>query len=155
MAECWLVTQGDYSDYRVLAAFTAEDKAAGGAYDDADVESVPLDPTLPAVPAGLRGYCVPMCPVGGARRVQRADSWKVLNGEHEDRDCDRRRHGPSEPNPFVRYFYMLARDEKHAVKIANERRAMLLAGPEPWPPLLVEPPPPPYDPARAIRVTPP
>lgn len=163
---CWLVTTGSYSDYHVWAAFPTKVEARAflavhrehcGAWhsqwsdEDARVEERPWSPKLPAVPAGLRGWCVQMESDGAVTEAEHADTFAVVSGEPEepftyeateDRDIDYRgarwRELASSEPPFSRQFYVLARDKEHAIKIANEHRAMLLAGPEPWPPPLPE-----------------
>lgn len=133
----WLVTQGSYSDYRVLAAFSSRALAdackeliRGDEFDSTDVEEFPLDPPEPPHPPGLFPYTVGMARdgrVGYAHRDSQA-------GFAELRKFDADGYMPQnfvilgdKDYTYGMSFTMWAADAEHAIKIANERRAALVA----------------------------
>jgi hypothetical protein len=138
--KAWMVTRGRYSDYGMIAVFTDEASAKayaemlvanGGVsdYDGAEVEEVPLNPSIPVLPAGCNPYCVRMERNGDSlARVDDYGFW--ANADWGDRRCHwmkRGRGGAVIGKIAVWQFSVTARDEEHAVKIANERRVQLIA----------------------------
>lgn len=114
----YLVTDGQYSDYRLRCVCSSPEKAdhAKKFYAaDNDIEEYELD-SLPDHPEGMFWYSVMMDRDGNARYIS------IENGKYAHNDKWR----PSGDNETV-CFYMWAYDDKHAVKIANERRVMLVA----------------------------
>ena len=110
---------GEYSDYGVDALFTHREdaelyiKAHGG-----EIRERTLDPDMTEYRKGLAPHWVIMQRDGTARTV---DVVRFL-------EQDRSNHYESDTYPRDEWiFYMWAKDEKHAVKIANERRTQLLA----------------------------
>lgn len=131
----YLLAEGSYSDYKVLAAFTTREKAEairklsdystehGGPFNDLnEVEEVPLDPD--AISSAPPGYCW-----WRARRYDDGQilacacpTWKRMESDPPDL---------YEPSPFEYSFatptrrhglrvYVCARDQDHAVKVASE-----------------------------------
>jgi hypothetical protein len=129
----YAVTRGSYSDYTIEAIFT--DKTRAESYlsgldrnDDPNIEEFDLDPEEPGqrVPAGYFLFLVAMFDTGATREIYRKASggqfmddkkpeWKVLKPYYTSNE------------PPVLFATVLARSEKHAVKIVNERRASLIA----------------------------
>ncbi len=114
MEKVFIVTEGDYSDYSIRAVFSTRRKAkafvtAVGA-KHMEVEVWQLDD--PALPATGHPYIVDITEGGDTLRVERVNHWFGADEGHRE-------------NIF--WFYVWARDEAHAVKIANERRSGILA----------------------------
>ena len=142
----YVVTEGSYSDYHIVCVWSTREKAQ--AYVDAagpesyEIEEYSLDPldyvvAMDAVKNGLSRYEVSMWRDGSLGAVARLYS-----------------RGPIAAEPLVvrgskwqcgrdgddGYYYgqlcltgdVWARDEQHALKIATEHRAMLIATDQ-WP----------------------
>lgn len=122
MKTIYLVTSGEYSDYGIQAVFSkkvlAENFIAsfsknGGSYIPT-IEEWEMDPKDFIVPKGYHAYKVSMDKEGNSRSVDTDTShyfWKNV-----------RFFGKKEI--VVECF---ARDEKHAIKIANEKRLFHIA----------------------------
>jgi hypothetical protein len=127
----WLCSDGSYSDYSVTAIYSDEATArlVTAAYGwDNEPEEMDLDPEIPQeVRDGLSAYGVLMWENGDVHRVSKEEDDWYKEGRWIDnyRDWDN-------PPRTGRLFGMncWARDEQHAIKIANERRIMSLALPE-------------------------
>lgn len=132
MTKVYLVTAGSYSDYRVLGVFSTRELAQR-AHDHFNVSNVKLWPIWEVevnelaslVDHGLWEHKVVMKAGGrtapGALGVHRIEPQCVL--VHDVRVT------VPNPNDGVNELEteVWARDEQHAVKIANERRAQLIA----------------------------
>ncbi len=123
MAKVYLVTEGCYSDYRVLGVYSTKENAdyAHVLYaSDNKIEEYDLDYFGDDPRDGLLPYAVEMKKTGDVAEVIR---W----GVHE---VPSSKWVPLMYSDAVRFF-VRARDDEHAVKIANERRAELIAS-ESW-----------------------
>lgn len=128
----YLVTQGDYSDYHICGAYSTMELAeqAALAYGpETNIEEHVLD-VMPALPHGMYVFVVTMGRDGDTHSVFRMDS--TLPGDYYQIEWGEQRHPcghwrPSRPKGDNIDFTMFARDETHAIKIANERRAQLIA----------------------------
>lgn len=116
----YAVTDGDYSDYRVLGVFSTKAKAEHykSLTQSDSIEEYELDGMLDH-PKGMLWWAVTMDEGGNTEETNQenalyADGYK---------DSDWR---PDGDGRLVTY-YMWARNEKHAIKIANERRIGLIA----------------------------
>lgn len=109
----YLVEIGKYSDRMIVAAYSNEDHAqrlvdaCKSTYNDARIICVEVD-AEPAPPAGSRPYLVEMDPDGNA--------YEVCEREYFDQN-----HVVEDYGGYLS-IYCLATDEKHAVKIASEKR---------------------------------
>lgn len=127
MKTMFVLTAGEYSDYRVLGVFSSKEKAeevyakrkdTGRDYCHA-VEEYFLD-NDPHTPNGLKSYAVIMKRDGGVTDIQiNPEGYGIYTDDFVSWHRDRR-------------FYMWARNEKQAVKIANERRTRMIADNQ-WP----------------------
>lgn len=119
MAKVYLVTEGEYSSYHVCAAFSTEEKAkeAAALLRDGYIEEFELDPASPH-PPGLRFWDVLMNGDGTVvhARMQSVD----LATQTKENACPWSERGKWS-------FDIWAKDEGHAIKIANERRIQMLA----------------------------
>ena len=112
MTTIYVVTEGQYSSYRIVGFFSTKDKAdAFKGKFDTRVEEYELDNLEPGL--YLSSYAVWMKRDGTCARVEERglvtpDAYRLLPG----------------PYLFVQCF---AKDEQHAVKIANEKRTQMIA----------------------------
>jgi len=125
----YAVTDGDYSDYRIVAVF--EDEREAEAFREWNkhnmVEKFPLNPELPAMRPGYNLYRLEMRRDGDTNYVMLDRS--PASTEHKTNLELYIRHGtlPWRFSPSSILGAVVARDEQHAVKIANEKRAQLIA----------------------------
>lgn len=125
----YVVTSGSYSDYRIEAVFFEKDVAeayaeknnGGSSYDECRVEEWPVGNEPDYRGDRRKVFCVWMDREGNTRRVLTPAEHLAAAEQSENNDrC-------SEPFELEQLdFYMLANDEEHAVKIANERRIRLI-----------------------------
>lgn len=114
MKTVWVVEDGDYSDYRVTGVFTSEENADlisdkfGGRVSEWN-----LDPCVDDINAGRKVFDVFMEKDGTVNKVNVSDDFVI-----------------GVVSRFQGWFQMWARDKKHAVKIANEQRAQMIASGE-------------------------
>jgi hypothetical protein len=132
MRQVYLLTSGEYSDYRVIGVFSGEEAAAlyRRSYPDVDyndIEIFDLDPKVDELRAGFVQYLVYMERNGNCPVIPEANASPYGgDGEYLNRYCmDKQYHR-------VRLFVVIARSAEHALKIAGERRARLIAENQ-WP----------------------
>jgi len=120
----YLVGEGSYSAYHIVAAFSSREKAdayirAHGMHNDHEVgvEVFDLDPVNLSAPPGLIGYHVRMAKDGEALMVDPL-------GFHAQELTAPRFHDYPRACLVVECW---AKDEAHAIKIANEKRAEHIA----------------------------
>ncbi len=144
-AKIWLVCTGEYSDYGVVALFDDAHKAdaeefaklVGGYVEE---HPLSLNPTHQDPPAGQSFFYLEMCRDGslgswlgsdkGIKKKEtlqddgtlRESSYRLWT--HAECPLERRSH-------WRLNVWMYARDEKHAIKVANEIRIQILAGAKP------------------------
>ena len=113
----YLVTHGEYSDYKVHGVYSTRRKAAYAQklFAADRIEAFELD-AVPSIPRGFFHYGVTMKEDGTGKSVL------IYNVEYYDPE---EKWNPAPPDAVD--FQMLARNEKQAVKIANERRVQLIA----------------------------
>ena len=135
----WLVSVGEYSDYRVLYVFDENHRIEaaeaaeliGGRVEEDAVELNSFLPDKP--PAGMRFFSFQMNKSGDA------DQWFESCLLTENGGLRKSKYfvlthkmDPIERKSYWRlYVYLYARDKQHAVKIANEIRVQILAGAKP------------------------
>lgn len=124
----YAVTSGSYSSYRVVALFStrekAEDYKATVLKDEYDsgIEEYQLDPdTTDLLRRGYSVWRVTMLRDGSTERVDRSD-----NGSYDVQDAPSFRIW----DRTVLAASVWAKSEKAAVKIANEKRAQMIANGE-------------------------
>ena len=129
----YLVSYGSYSDYSVCALFDSEELAnkyieLQEYVSDYRIEEFTLNSFERRVRDGYRSYTVRMGKQGNTISIEMKDYqeeyagfiyWRDLNGE------------------AMLLVDTFAKDEQHAVKIANEKRVQLIAAGE-WPEKAVE-----------------
>lgn len=127
----YLVTVGEYSDYRVVGAFTTQEKAKlfidrlqWDRGDDPDIEEHDLDLWLPQLREGYSVWFVKMMANGDVVGIG-SETGALHLGLALMPSGDFRWF---EKQSFA-LAYVYARDEEHAVKIVNERRIRWKADP--------------------------
>lgn len=126
MKKVFVVTSGQYSDYGVDAIFTTKELAenfinafkSDSSYDEKNIEEWDLDPYDLHLKQNRKPYFLRINKNGDTRDLELCDS--VYGFSHE--------LGVSYThNEDWMNIYCFADDEKHAVKIANERRTQVIA----------------------------
>ena len=133
MATVYLVSSGCYSDYRVRAVFNDREMAEEfverfSGIDDYDdkmyVEEWKLNPDIPQIRAGLVAFQVKMARDGTTIEARPLEDIERSDYIGAPSACNR---------DYGRGFMICrhyAKDTKHAVKIANEKRVQLIANGE-------------------------
>lgn len=123
----YAATSGSYSDYSVDAIFST--KARAQAYREAfpkrdwnEIEEYVIDQWSTEIERGLIHYNVVMYKDGEVRTVERSE-YSCADG-HKVYWSMQAYWRPTKP---WANFWVWAKDEKHAVKIANERRVQDIA----------------------------
>jgi hypothetical protein len=121
MATCYAITEGEYSDYKVLAVFSTKELAEKELPNysivryPAKIEEFPFDPVVPAPPPGMAGFC---CGTGIS-----GDVFASARTPHEMATYE---NVGAVTTGLSRKNYMVvlwARDKEHAIKIAAEKFA--------------------------------
>lgn len=129
MKPIYLVSTGNYSDYTVIAAFTTIDKAkafmAATKTDWSEpfneVEEISLDSNIASlVKRGYACYTVVMLRDGEVEYINRRD----INADHITSDFRIWRR-PDKPDCLD--ARVIAKTEEQAIKIANDKRAEMIA----------------------------
>lgn len=135
MKTIYAVTEGSYSDFRVRALFSTKEKAEDlmrlvPNADYNDIEEYELNPnTSYLVKRGYAPYDVVMLKDGEVEYIEKRKTTCYFLTEE---CCVWKRSGSGfhEGKPDVIRARVVAKNEKHAVKIANEKRAQSIANGE-------------------------
>ncbi len=128
----YAVSKGSYSDYRVVAIFDKKElaeKFKPHVEDYNDIEEYELNPGIEAVQRDYLAFHVEMLRNGDVAKTFETDftyaidSTPVLFPQWDSA-------GRKQTGKKVLRVITWARNEKHAVKITNEKRAMLIASGE-------------------------
>ncbi len=128
----WVIEHGQYSDYSVIGVYTTKEKAQlvcdtinkDIIYDEATIAEWPLDPAADELANGMSRYYVSMRWDGTTDEVTRGE---VHYYDLDDETRAYQRFDHKDRKVLGKTFTMWARDEKHAIKIANERRTRLIS----------------------------
>ena len=132
----WVVEHGTYSDYRVLGVFTSEANARliadtvnnTDSTEKATVAEWPLNPSVKQLRSGLNAYRITM------DRDGNVENCCVAAGEYKSSFSVLHRTrtalyvGKKKTNAVIATVF--AKDDKHAIKIVNEKRIQFLASGE-------------------------
>jgi hypothetical protein len=124
MKKVFLVTRGDYSDYRVCAVFSNKKLAQkyidsfNPRYDEFRIEDYELDIYQNELKKDYKPFFLRMTKEGNCTEIKIKDSSYDLENENIHIGFDINKN---------MYISIFAKDEKHAIKIANEKRAQLIA----------------------------
>jgi hypothetical protein len=119
----YLVTSGNYSDYGVDAVFESEElankfiRSLKKCYEEFRVEEYDLNPHEKQVRSGFFPFFVRMNKTGVCIEVYEESSYYGFGGD---------RAYNFDVNKNL-YNHVFAKDEKHAIKITNEKRTELIA----------------------------
>lgn len=127
MEEVFVVTTGEYSDYSISAIFTDRDLAVDyinsftsqNWYSFNDIEVYKLNPYKFELQNGYKPFTVLMDIEGKTLKCSVSEVSNEWN--HNNEKLYR-----INPNNEM-YSYVYAKDQKHAIKITNERRIQLIA----------------------------
>lgn len=121
----FLVTRGYYSDYRVCAVFTEKplaekyiDSFKENSYEAFRIENYPLNPYQYELKNDYKPFFLRMTKEGNCTEINVKDSSYGLEDENVDVGFDIHKN---------MYISVFAKDETHAIKIANEKRVQLIA----------------------------
>ena len=125
MKTIYVVTFGEYSDYRIDAIFTKKELAEKyidmfghvGSWNQMEIEEWEVNPHRRELRAGMKPFDVRMDKDGNTVKIERTDY---------PRGFDANEVGFTIDNTCI-CCKCLAKDEKHAIKITNERRAQYIA----------------------------
>lgn len=130
MTKVYLVSSGSYSDYSIDAVFSSEENAqtfidsfdmVGGGYGGFNsIEEYPVDQCLKEASDGNR-----LCFIRISRHGDTSD-FRFANDAYGINHIEDVRFD----NQGNLYVYCFAKDKEHAIKIAGERRARLIANNE-------------------------
>ena len=119
MNTIYVVTEGSYSDYRICGVFDSKELAKKFAKsfgeDCMEIEEYTLNPFLKEVNENYKPFCIRMTSKGECKEVRIQDGYNCLDSEYGF---------DSDKNLYCSVF---AKDEKHAIKIVNEKRIQILA----------------------------
>ena len=140
MKSVWVIEQGAYSDYRVVGVYTAKAKAERVAealnaseniWDRATVAEWPLDPGYAEINQGRKRFSVVMLKDGEVERIHQQDIASYsLSDEFYVWERTKAPAYMDKGIPDALNATVWGSDEKHAVKIVNERRAQMIAAGE-------------------------
>lgn len=138
----WVIEDGEYSDYRVVGVFSSQENAqivadaikaeSESSYSEATIAVWPLDPAVDELRQGLKCYHIWMQRDGTVERCHLAQ----LAGDHIGGEVGMWRRSVAAAlfkmldKPDVLDAKVWAKDDQHAVKIANEHRTRLIASGE-------------------------
>jgi hypothetical protein len=127
MKEVWIVEEGEYSDYHVSGIFSTEKDAQracdvindGDGWSRASISKRQLDPSVDEMNAGLVQFDVSMRINGDIKHC------KVTNFIVLKPSLIHRKNSPRWEDGV--YGSVWAKDQTHAIKIVNEKRAQFIA----------------------------
>ena len=126
MKEVYILTQGCYSDYRVVGVYDNLDdyNLAAKFVSPNEMLTMKLNEMPHKFPEGYFSYYVEMDENGNVYKNGFAHM-DQLSGEHNN-GWDLSNYNKKSKKCRIT-FYVLAKNEKQALKIANERRSILIA----------------------------
>ena len=130
----YIASEGCYSDWCILGVYSDIEKAkkAAAYWNGNDyVEEYEVDKETPQLPEGMLAFAVPMEKTGDAPLREWGSNGRRAYPYRCSSEYVGKIHRWSNEGTAV-VFFVFARDVEHAVKIANEKRAGLLAG-NTWP----------------------
>ena len=137
MKAVWVIEQGSYSDYRVVGVYSSKKNAqlvcdainAGEHDDGATVAKWPVDESVLEVSRGYKRFIVTMLRDGTVENIRGPEAISSYDMS-STLAIWRRTQAPAYKGkgiPDALNGSVLAKDEKHAVKIANEQRTQMIA----------------------------
>lgn len=134
MSKVYLIATGEYSDYHIVTAFSTKelaDKFMALYGSDYKIVISWLDTEVPNIESGLMAWVVEMYYNGGTEdyHVEQIDDYVGVTMPPWGQSY---RYFSVYAHHILPSFrsVMMARDKKHAIKIANERRTQMIANGE-------------------------
>ena len=131
MKNIYIVTVGDYSDYRICGVYSSKkmaqkyiDSFKYCAFNEFRIEKYPVNLFVDFLNSGYIAFSVRMKKDGQVLEVEHVDNEYLFTSR-----CARPFDFDVRNNLICGVF---AKDEKHAIKIVNERRAQAIANNQ-WP----------------------
>lgn len=123
LRKVWIISDGEYSDYRVLGVCSTEKKAqnATALFDASNAPEEFILDEIDTIPKGMKPWRIGMAQDGRVVRSEPCFRFPLLDGIWKMCTIP-----PEEPFPCF-WLECYARDEKHAIKITNEKRAQSIA----------------------------
>jgi len=123
MSKVYIVTTGEYSDYGIVNVFSTKELAknyvrAVYGIGEADIEEYYVDKYPKQIDKNLKHWSIEMLKNGNAGRC-----WVSDNYEEDDIHY----HVSNLFDTEYLYVYCWAKDKQHAIKIANEKRVMIIS----------------------------
>ena len=120
----WVIEDGTYSDYHVVGIYSSKENAElANNLCSGEIRRFDLDPMMNEINSGMSRYLVIMYKDGNSEKVQESDLLFDFENKEEF-------YFPkSNENRSLR-AYVWAKDEEHALKIADERRIRMLTSGE-------------------------
>jgi len=134
MKSVWVIEQGSYSDYRVVGVFSSRKNAQlvmgkiTNSYDTPSIAQWDIDPCVERINAGLTNWIVTMLRDGTLERCE-ATGFSAYHLS-DALNIWRRATAPAYKGKGIEDCLngtVWAKNQKHAVKIANEIRTQLIA----------------------------
>lgn len=128
----WVIEAGEYSDYQVVGVFSTRENAelVASAIGYGSIAEWDLDPGVDGLRQGHPRFRVLMLRDGSVESVEVQEGWNAETFYVWPRSREPIYAGKGIPDALNAWVW--ARDEKHAVKIVNEKRAQMIANGE-WP----------------------
>ena len=131
MSTIWVIEDGDYSDYHVVGVFTSR-RAAETVRDMIGVGTIaewPLDPAVNEINQGMTVFSVKMLRDGTTEQVEKTvlRPYSVMSEPPHIWRRSKALFYAGKNVPDCLCHTVLAEDEKHAIKIVNERRLQMIA----------------------------
>lgn len=125
----WVVEEGSYSNYHVVGVFSCRKNAKliASKINGSTIASRTLDPCVKELNEGLNSYFVWMKRDGEVERCERIDDVSGCDLEGKTYLWKRSKAPAYKGKNDVLNSTVWARDEQHAIKIVNEKRAQMIA----------------------------
>jgi hypothetical protein len=133
----WVIEKGSYSDYRVVGVYTSQERAqlvcdainkSEAEYDQATIAEWPLDPAADEINQGMVPHLVHMRRDGTTERCEPCSisAYDIRGSDFLWKRSEARAfQGTNIADVLVATVF--ASDEKHAIKVVNERRMQMIA----------------------------
>lgn len=134
MTKIWALEDGEYSDYHVIGVFSSRENAEiVQKVTRGTIAEWPLDPAVKEINQGLTTWRVLMLRNGDVESAKSiGPMFWAIGGRHYVWERTKAPAYLGSVIPDVLWAEVWARDQQHAIKIVNEKRAQMIAMDE-WP----------------------
>jgi hypothetical protein len=130
----WLLTAGSYSDFHIVGVYSKRENAENAlqAFGGGDIEEYRIDPHMDRINAGLSYFSVHMAKNGSTSYNNGGHVFRIERIDVNPIPVEVGRAALIRSSDGTAWMDVecWARDEKHAVKIANEQRVSKIASGE-------------------------